>query len=230
MIYSVLVSIAIVFVGAWLKFSDVSAGISMERLLGLVVAGVVVGGISGGADLAIRKVRARQAANRETARLAQAANLEAARLEQEIRPEESLASLLGKLLELPRQAQLNRPLIRLKLDQGQYIGALGARTYFTEPGSSKTELVSVVGSFFIDSDAADEALKARLKELRDAGQMRTLMALAEENNLVKLTEGVQKVNADEEFEPSGEAFMQWEGKEVEFVEVDQDGWDQPALR
>lgn len=230
MIYSVLVSIAIVFVGAWFNFSDVSAGISMGRLLSLVLAGLLVGSVAGGSDLAIRKVRARQAAKREAARLAQAADLEAARLEQEIRPEESLARLLGKLLELPPQAQLNKPLIRLKKDQQQYVGALGARTYFTEPGSSKTELVSVVGSFFIDSDAADEALKARLKEFRDAGQMRALIALAEENKLLTVTEGVQKVNEDEEFEPSGEPFMQWEGKDVEFVEVDQDGWNQPALR
>jgi len=230
MIYSVLVSIAIVFVGAWLKFSDISAGISIERLLGLVVAGVVVGSVAGGADLAIRKVRAQQAAKKEVTRLAQAAALEAAQLEQEIRPEESLASLLGKLLELPPQAQLNKPLIRLKKDQQQYVGALAARTYFTEPGSSKTELVSVVGSFFIDSNDADEALRARLKELRDAGQMRALIALAEEKNLLTMTDAIQKVNVDDEFEPSGESFMQWEGKDVEFVEVDQEGWDQPALR
>lgn len=230
MIYSVLVSIAILFAGAWFDVFDVSAGISMDRLLRLVVAGLLVGGVAGGADLTLRQIRARQAAKKEAARLAQAAGQEAARLEQEIRPEESLARLLGKLLELPPEAQLNKPLIRLKKDQQQFIGALGARTYFTEPGSSKTELVSVVGSFFIKPENADEAVKASLKELRDAGQLRALVALADQNNLLETINEVQKVIGDEDLEASGESFMQWKAEDVESVAIDQEGWNEPALR
>jgi hypothetical protein len=225
MIYSVLVSIGLVFAGAWVRFLDISAGISMERLLRLVVAGLVAGVVVGGVDWGIRWIRGSRAATR-------AATLEANRLERQIGLRESEASLLGKLLELPAEAQDNRPLIRIAESNQQYVGALGARTLFSGPGGSGTEMIySLVGSFSIDlSKIGDEALKARLNQLREAGQMRALVTLAEENHLLRSIEGVQRVDANGELGPSGFTFMQWKNAEVASVAADQESWEQPALR
>jgi hypothetical protein len=208
-----------VFVGTLLRLSDISRGISIEKLLILSTAGLIAGVAVGGGDLLIRKVKARRAAS------AAAANLE-----QQIRLEESEASLLGKLLELPVKGQLNKPLIRLK-DGQRYIGSLGALTFFAKQGSSESERIySLVGSFVINPDIGSETLKVRMAELRAAKKMRLLVALAEENGLLNSIEEIQKINAEGEFEPSGMTFMQWKEADVTSVAVDQENWEEPALK
>ncbi|HEX5704683.1 MAG TPA: hypothetical protein VFX97_15895 [Pyrinomonadaceae bacterium] len=219
MIYSVFVSIVLMFIGTWLHISDISRGISMEKLLILSAAGLVAGVAVGGGDLLVRKEKARRAAG-----------VAAAKLEQQIRLEESEASLLGKLLELPDKAQLNKPLILLKNGK-RYIGALGALTFFAKQGSAESERIySLVGSFVINAKLADETVKARLVELRASKKMRALVTLAAEKGLLNSIEEIQTINADGEFEPSGVTFMQWKEAEVASAAVDQENWEAPPLK
>lgn len=213
MLYSVMVSIALVVVGTWRKYWDISTGISIEKLTKLAAAGAAIGVAAGLVDLGVRKIR-KFLKDRE--------------LERQIVMGESESSLLGKLLELSPVNTLERPAFRAN-DGMVYVGALGATTELAGSGAEKGQIIhSLVGSFSISlAEAEKKQLKTRIEELHEAGRMRELMKLAKDNSLLETVTVITRMEGDAAADD--ESFKQWRADEVLSYATKAEGWDTPIL-
>lgn len=209
MLYSVIVSLVLVVLGTWLKYWDLSAGVSIGRLTKLAASGAGLGLVVGFGDLVVRSIRKRRV------------------LARQIVMGESESSLLGKLLELPRASMLERPAFSIK-EGAQYAGALGAKTEVASGADKGKIIYSVVGSFSISlAEAEKKHLKTRLAELNEAGKMRELTKVAKENALLNPVVLLTKV--EKEVVQDDEPFKQWYADEVLSYSTNAEGWDTPAL-
>jgi hypothetical protein len=212
MIYSVLVSVALVVAGTWLKYIDVSMGVSIQKLLRLALAGLVAGVFVGGGDLALRWIRARRL------------------LSNQINEGDDELTLLGKLLELRTHATLAQPMLEIK-DDLKYVGSLGARTEMVIKGQAeKVVLYSLVGSFEMTEPAPGKSYSDEFQRLRKIGKMRELIKLANKNKLIDQTDGIQTVDNSGAFAPTGSWHKQWRESQVKTFATNVEGWSTPTIR
>lgn len=207
MIYSVLISVVLVGAGTWIKYIDVSIGISVEKLIRLVVTGLMGGIVVGFIDLCYRKKREKRA------------------LEKQITYEDSDLTLLGKLVELPTHATLPQAIIRLK-DGTEYIGALGARTEMIIRGHAERDIIySLVGSFMVDlSKAENVQVRDKIERLQKEGRRRDLLTLANDHHLVEMTDSIQLIKGGGALEATGRGRMQWKDTDVAGITPNSEDW------
>ena len=194
MIYSVMVSTALVVMGAWLKFWDVSTGISIEKLTLLAGVGAAIGLVAGSGDYVVRIIRKKR------------------REAQQITDHEDEFSLLGKLLELPSANRLEKPTITTK-NKEEYAGSLGSRTNI--PGADGTpgaEVVYLVGSYKMNwGKIRDLKLKTSLQGLLEKKSMREFVRLASQEKALDTVDGVQLKDKDGNYNAIDDPFKQWLG-------------------
>jgi hypothetical protein len=222
MVYSVMVSVGIIALGAWLRRWDVSSGVSIGRLITLGVTGAVLGLIAGVIDLGVRKFIAYLNGEKAKQELRQ-------RFAQQIDERDTEASLLGKLLELPAERRLEQPIFVLKNGQS-YLGALGARTRaIDEDGGNERTVCSLVGSFAIDFTHAQGDILIRMTALRDERKLRELVQLASANNLLSFVNEIKEVKNDNLEEGQIGIHRVWSEDQIEGHSTNNSGWNTDVL-
>jgi hypothetical protein len=208
MIYSVLVSVAIVAASAQLTFwhlnqyLNVLEGVSVAKIFWLALGGTVTGTVIATLDRTARCLRNR---------IAQRGALDL---------RDSDVVLLRKLLE--QNANLRRPLATVRLkDQREFKGSLIGKT------DSDTVLL---GWFMIKPDASNAALDKQLRDRIRAGKLAQALRLANENQIP-----VQPRNLIREVKPDGSEQMttddrkSWSNDEISETRVDPNASDGEPL-
>jgi hypothetical protein len=222
MVYSVMVSVGIIALGAWLRRWDVSSGVSIGRLITLGVTGAVLGFIAGVVDLGVRKFIAYLNGEKAKQALRQ-------RFAQQIDERDTEASLLGKLLALPAEGRLEQPIFVLKNGQS-YLGALGARTRaIDEDGGNERTVCSLVGSFAIDFTHAQGDVLIKMTALRDERKLRELVQLANANNLLSFVNEIKEVKNDNLEEGQIGIHRVWSEDQIESHSTNNSGWNTDVL-
>lgn len=193
MIYSVMVSIALVMIGAWVGYGDVSSGISIEKLTTLAGEGAGLGLVVGFTDLMIRR-RKRQ---------------------RQITRGDREFNLLWKILELPSANRLEKPVITLKSGE-EYSGSLAARTnVLSADGTPGGEILSLLGSYKIDwNKIRDPQLKARMRGFIEARKWQQFVTLARKHEAIDSIQQIELKNSSGGYNAISEPFKQWEAADV----------------
>jgi hypothetical protein len=205
MIYSVLVSLLFVGFGALLDYFNltsklsVSRGISLSGLSWLAAAGLVAGVVFGGTDSGIRYLLRKRL----------------------IDPRDDEFTLLRKLLVLNTKAATPKSIIKLKEGNAEYVGSLSAyqgnRYYLV--GWYRVDLNELPAE--IPQSVVDSLVK-----FKSGGSQLDLFDLAMERNLLKVSDSIQKPEADNAgltgaFDGPGK----WTESEVSFYTFDAQGWE-----
>ena len=180
LIYSVVVSVAVLVLGSWLTLIDISAGVSLTKMGQLALAGAICGMLAVIIDYLWKRYRRNKLAREQ--RLAKA---------KQIKIGESQDDLLDKLLDSYPTARKPKASIRLK-NGDELIGSLARKD---------EDAAGLVGWFQLQP-ALDSPQVARLEELARAGKWKELLAFARQNKLpIEIRDTIKRVKQDGSGEP-----------------------------
>jgi hypothetical protein len=153
LIYSLLVSFAIVLIWNRFRFPDVNSGVSLRELAIYAVIGTLLGSVVGGGYILRRRVLENRA-QKQNARLVNSSDTD--------------QILLEKLLEL--HPDLRYPRTRVRFSDGrEFIGSLATKT---------DKLIVLIGWFRIDPEKIPETAQKQFKTLYKEKRLLDLLQLA----------------------------------------------------
>ena len=189
-VYSVLASALILILLSPFPYFDTRTGLSVWKLVYLASFGAGLGLVAGVTDSLVRRARQH--------------NLEA----QTVRLGDDDKTALSKLLRLYKKKSIAKTTVRLK-DGKQYVGALGEQ---------RTDLVTLVGWFRVNTDGKDAKLVAQLQVLATKEKYVQLFDYVLKNKLSFEPDAIKTLRAgDGQLITTGDSVRFWDPQEVEEV-------------
>lgn len=191
MIYSVLASALILLVLSPFPFFGLRTGLSVGKLVYLAGIGAGLGLVVGVIDWAIRRAH-RDEMEAETVRLG-----------------DDEQTALGKLLRVYKNKSIVKTTVRLK-DGKQFVGTLG---------EERSDLVTLVGAFKINTEKIEAGLKDELKELATKKKYVELFDKAVQNRLsLEASDAIKTLRIDDnQLVTTGNMVRFWKPQDVEEV-------------
>lgn len=212
LIYSVLVSLAVVVVGSWFGSTDISTGLGLAKLGFLALAGGLLGAIVGVLDWLVRYLSGQRRKRLEEAAEAERRRLEAAAEARRIKLDDGQDALLDKLLDDRPNAR--RPQAIVTLEDG--------RTFRGTLARKDASATALLGWFQVVLDGQPEEFAARFRELARERKWREALALADGRGLEVQVRDTIYENVGGVEEPIEDAHKTWENEEVRSVTNEDD--------